>query len=222
MQTRQFRHWLFRKSIIIQYWVNLTGFYFSQLGISYQFPANTTISGGGKIILAGNEKSFLQFYGLAPFGSFTRDLSNKSEKIVLADAFGNVIDSVRYQDSLPWPAEADGNGYFLHLADINSDNSLAENWTVASNLSVGIKNNPIETVVNVYPNPTQSIINIDSKQHQIHSFEIFDINGRKMISRNEINLNHFPIDIGKLLPGIYFIKLNCNMGESIIKKFSKM
>jgi hypothetical protein len=200
----------------------LTGFYFSELGISYQFPANSTISGGGKIILAGNEKSFLQFYGLAPFGSFTRDLSNKSEKIVLADAFGNVIDSVRYLDSLPWPAEADGGGYFLHLTDINSDNSLAENWTIASNLSVGINDEQLSQSVNLYPNPARTIITIDGKQNQITSFELFDLSGRKMISRNEINLNHFPIDIQKLLPGIYFIKLNCNMGESIIKKFSKM
>jgi hypothetical protein len=202
--------------------LTLTGFYFSELGISYQFPANSTISGGGKIILAGNEKSFLQFYGLAPFGSFTRDLSNKSEKIVLADAFGNVIDSVRYLDSLPWPAEADGGGYFLHLTDINSDNSLAENWTIASNLSVGINDEQLSQSVNLYPNPARTIITIDGKQNQITSFELFDLSGRKMISRNEINLNHFPIDIQKLLPGIYFIKLNCNMGESIIKKFSKM
>ncbi|TNF45375.1 MAG: secretion system protein Por, partial [Bacteroidetes bacterium] len=118
--------------------VNLTGFYFSELGISYQFPANATIRAGENIILAGNERSFQQFYGLAPFGSFTRDLSNKSEKIVLADAFGNVIDSVRYQDSLPWPAEADGGGYFLQLKDLNTDNSLGENWTISLNLTVGI------------------------------------------------------------------------------------
>jgi hypothetical protein len=200
----------------------LTGFYFSELGISYQFPANSTISGGGKIILAGNEKSFLQFYGLAPFGSFTRDLSNKSEKIVLADAFGNVIDSVRYLDSLPWPAEADGGGYFLHLTDINSDNSLAENWTIASNLSVGIKITPVETVVNVYPNPAQSKITVESNQTQLISFEIFDLSGRKMMAKTEIISNRFSVDVGQLLPGIYLLKLGSTSGESIVQKFSKM
>jgi hypothetical protein len=202
--------------------VNLTGFYFSELGISYQFPVNSNIGAGKKIILAGKESTFQQFYGTVPFGQFTRNLSNKSERIVLADAFGNVIDSVRYLDSLPWPVEADGNGYFLHLADNNSDNSLAENWTFSLNLSVGVNDEQLSQSVNVYPNPARTIINIDGKQNQINSFELFDLSGRKMISRNEINLNHFPIDIRKLLPGIYFIKLNCNMGESIIKKFSKI
>jgi hypothetical protein len=202
--------------------VNLTGLYFSEPGISYQFPVNSTIHGGDKIILAGNEKSFLQFYGLVPFGSFTRDLSNKSEKIVLADAFGNVIDSVKYLDSLPWPVEADSGGYFLQLTDLKSDNSLAKNWTISSDLSVGVNDEQLSQSVNVYPNPARTIITIDGKQNQITSFELFDLSGRKMISRNEINMNYFPIDIQKLLPGIYFIKLNFNRGESIIKKFSKM
>ncbi len=202
--------------------VNLTGFYFSELGISYQFPANSSVRGGDKLILAGNEKSFLQYYGSIPFGKFTRDLSNKSEKIVLADAFGNIIDSVRYQDSLPWPVEADGGGYFLHLADINSDNSLAANWTIASNLSVGVKTNPFETVVNVYPNPAMSMINIESKQIQINSFEIFDISGRKLKAGTEVSLNLVFVDISKFLPAVYLVKIHLNNGEYFIKKFSKI
>ncbi len=202
--------------------VNLTGFYFSQLGISYQFPANSNIGAGKKIILAGKETMFQQFYGTIPFGQFTRNLSNKSEKIVLADAFGNVIDSVRYQDSLPWPVEADGGGYFLQLNDLNAENSLAENWTISSNLSVGAVNNHFETTVNIYPNPAQSIINIKSKLFQINSFEIFDISGRKLKVGAEISLNHFSIDISELLPAVYLIKIYSSNGEYFVRKFSKI
>jgi hypothetical protein len=35
------------------------------------------------------------------FGQFFRNLSNKSQKIVLADADGDIIDSVEYFDSAP-------------------------------------------------------------------------------------------------------------------------
>jgi hypothetical protein len=202
--------------------VNLTGYYFSELGISYQFPANSIIGAGKKIILAGKESTFQQFYGTIPFGQFTRNLSNKSEKIVLADAFGNVIDSVRYLDSLPWPVEADGGGYFLQLTDLNADNSVAENWTISSNLSVGTINNNFETVVNIYPNPAQSIINIESKQLQINSFEIFDISGRKLKVRTEIRLNHFSVDVSELLPAVYLIKIYSSNGEYFVRKFSKI
>jgi len=202
--------------------INLTGFYFSELGVTYQFPANSTVAAGKKIILAGKESTFQQYYGTVPFGQFTRNLSNKSEKIVLADAFGNVIDSVRYLDSLPWPVEADGGGYFLELKDFYSDNSLAENWIIASSLSVDVSNNPMESFVNIYPNPAYSKITVENNQTQLISFEIFDMNGRKMMAITEINTNRFTVDVGQLLPGMYILKLNCTNSESIIQKFSKL
>jgi len=51
-------------------------------------------------------------FGIAPSGQFTRNLSNKGEKLVLADAFGNVIDSVSYSNLPPWP-NADGKRILL-------------------------------------------------------------------------------------------------------------
>jgi len=202
--------------------VNLTGVYFSQLGLTYQFPANSTIGAGKKIILAANESSFKKIYGSVVFGQFTRDLSNKSEKLVLADAFGNVIDSVRYKDVQPWPVEADSGGYFLALTDVNSDNSLAENWTFSSNLTVDINDNKIEAVVKVYPNPAQSKITIEGNQHQFNSFEVFDLSGRKMMTYTKINTNRFTIDVGQLSPGIYILKLGSTNEKVIIQKFSKL
>jgi hypothetical protein len=202
--------------------INLTGIYLSELGFIYQFPSNSTLKAHSKLILASKVNSFQQFYGTIPFGQFTRNLSNTSEKIVLADAFGNVIDFVEYHDSLPWPVEADGGGYFLYLKDINSDNSRAANWTFSSNLTVSAKDNLLETVVNVYPNPAQSKITIEGNQHQINSFEIFDLSGRKMMAGTEINSNRFTVDVGQLLPGIYILKLGSTNGESIVQKFNKL
>jgi len=202
--------------------VNLTGVYFSGLGFTFQFPANSTIGAGKKLILAGDESSCKKFYGSVPFGKFTRALSNKSEKIVLADAFGNVIDSVRYTNSLPWPVEAGGGGYFLALTDVNSDNGLAANWTIASNMSVGISNNQMKNPVKIYPNPAQSKIIIEGYQNQFYSFEIFDLSGRKMMAKTEINTNRFTVDVGQLLPGIYILKLGSTNGENIVQKFSKL
>jgi len=81
--------------------INLTGIYFREPGFTYQFPANASISANGKILLASNSGSFKAFYGTTPFGQFTRNLSDKSQKMVLSDAFGNTIDAVEYSDSTP-------------------------------------------------------------------------------------------------------------------------
>lgn len=201
---------------------DLTGIYFSQLGISYQFQPNSTIDAGKKIFLAGSASAFKEFYGLVPFDEFTRNLSNKSEKIVLADAFGNIIDSVRYMDDLPWPVEADGGGYFLQLTDVNSDNSVASNWHYSSTLSVGTDNKQLDPFVKIYPNPTKSKITVAGNQNQINSFEIFDMSGRKIMEQKEINSNNFTIDIERLMPGIFVLKLQSVNGVSFIQKFSKI
>ena len=114
--------------------VSLDGVYFSGTGFVYQFPPASVIGPDSKIILAGNSDVFIKKYGVSPFGQFTRNLSNKGEKLVLADGFGNVIDSVTYSDSSPWP-NADGNGYYLELIDPHSDNSIAANWTASTNIA---------------------------------------------------------------------------------------
>jgi hypothetical protein len=45
------------------------------------------------------------------------------KKIVLADAYGNTIDSVEYFDADPWPTSADGGGTYLDLVNTALDNN---------------------------------------------------------------------------------------------------
>ncbi len=200
---------------------DLTGVYFSQLGISYQFPSGSTIAAGKSIILAGKSAAFEKFYGRAAFGEYTRNLSNKSEKIVISDAFGNLIDSVRYHDNFPWPVAADGGGYFLTLREINADNGRASNWTVSSGLTVGSNTIALETSLTVFPNPAKSKLTVESNQNQFSSFDIFDLSGRKINVRQHTISNRITIEIENLIPGIYVIKLNFNNGESVVRKFVK-
>jgi hypothetical protein len=54
------------------------------------------------------------------------------KKIVLADAYGNTIDSVEYFDADPWPTSADGGGTYLDLVNTALDNNIASSW-VAKN-----------------------------------------------------------------------------------------
>ena len=113
--------------------VTTAGLYFREPGMSYMFPNNGTIAPGQKIYLAANAEVFEQYYGIKPFGDFVRNLDNDSHYLVLVDAFGNVIDEVRYQDRDEWPSEADGAGAFLELKNTGLDNSLAASWVASSN-----------------------------------------------------------------------------------------
>lgn len=202
--------------------VNLSGIYMRELGIGYQFPANSTLGAGKRLLLAGNSSKFTGHYGIAPFGEYTRELSNNSEKIVLADAFGNVIDSVRYSDSIPWPEQADGTGFFLQLADLKSDNSLAENWVAAADIMTGISSKTLANSLLVYPNPTHSKIKIESQATTVEAFWVTDLSGRILISDSGNFGNSFTINLNEFSTGFYFLKLITSEKTTTTYKINKL
>ncbi|MFN8256069.1 MAG: CotH kinase family protein [Bacteroidales bacterium] len=201
---------------------NLTGVYFSELGISYQFPANSTIGANEKIILASNSSAFQQMYGRAPFGQFTRNLSNSSQKLVLSDAWGNIIDFVEYSDDTPWFSEADGKGYFLELNDVALDNNLPENWTISSNLVLGVNDNLFSAAMKIFPNPAIDELTIESAENQVASYEIFDLNGKKLIAGTHNRSGLLNVNVAPLTSNTYLLKITYSNREISVTKFQKL
>nr|MBP6556866.1 CotH kinase family protein [Flavobacterium sp.] len=190
--------------------VNLSGIYFRELGTTYQFPYNSTISGNSSLYLAANSTTFQSQNGFAAFGQFTRNLSNKSQKIVLADAFGNIIDSVEYFDSLPWPTAADGSGSYLQLTSTSLDNNLASSW-VASNVALETSEfNLNDETITIYPNPANYLLNIKSSL-SIDKIELIDIYGKK-VKEIQPNATEIQTNVSDLSSGLYFVKVYTEYG----------
>ena len=202
--------------------VNLTGYYLRELGISYQFSANASVLSNQKIYLCSNAIAFQNYYGLTPFGVFTRNLSNKSYKITLSDAFGNTIDQVEYKDNTPWPEDADGTGSYLQLVDLNSDNSLAVNW-IASMQSLSTENiASSQQELIIYPNPTKGPITIKLNNLKTESLEFIIYNSLgQSIENFQLNSNSLQINLSHLSNGFYYYSIK-NKGEVILRnKFIK-
>ena len=200
--------------------VNLTGVYLSKLGVSYQFEENATISPAQSIQLVGNTDVFFDRYGLEAYGRFDRDLSNSSQNLVLADAFGNIIDQVEYTDSAPWPETADGDGFYLELIDVNSDNALASSWKASSDavLNTTVFNSN-EIDFTVYPNPTKEKLTITSKQI-LEEIIIFNPLGQQ-IKTFQVNFKTGQINISDLKKGMYFLSLKGINGVQFSTKIFK-
>lgn len=195
--------------------VDLSGIYFSQLGTTYQFPFGSTIAANSEIYLASNSSVFETRYGFTAFGQYTRNLSNKSQKIVLSDAFGNEIDKVEFFDTAPWPTAADGNGSYLQLSNTNLDNNLASSWVAAtvnlSNEIFDIDNNR----VTISPNPANNFVFINSS-NKINKIEFIDISG-KLIKTENLDTVNVSCNVNDLLIGIYFIKIYNELGIKTLK-----
>lgn len=197
---------------------DLTGVYFSGTGFVYQFPAHSKIQPGAIKLLASNPIAFIAKYGIAPSGQFTRNLSDEGERLVLADGFGNVIDSVTYSGQSPWP-NADGNGYYLDLTDPLSDNSIATNWTLSTNTIVSVKETENSMNLKFYPSPVKDNLTVESSG-TIKILELFDFQG-KLMRKISVDSETYNLDMSSCSQGIYIIHVitrDRNFIQKIIKE----
>ncbi len=101
-------------------------------GVTYTFP-NTSINPGQYYVVAVDQNAFNTVFGFMPDGQFGGALSNSGEALTIKDNFGNLVDTVFFDDSGVWPSGAsagqpDGGGSSLILCDVNSDNNDGANW----------------------------------------------------------------------------------------------
>jgi hypothetical protein len=194
--------------------VSLNGDYFSGTGFVYQFPQYSEILPNSVKILANKPNVFLEKYGFTPFGQFTRNLSNAGEKLVLSDAYGNVIDSVSYSDHDPWP-DADGNGYYLELIDPLSDNSVASNWRLSTNTVLAVSKTESRAKLKFYPLPVKDLLTIESSE-VIKSVELIDYQGR-VLKQIDVNTGLYILDMSKCSRGVYLIQISAPGGIYVQK-----
>jgi hypothetical protein len=192
--------------------VDMTGVYFGGTGLVYQFPVGYAVQSNQSIILAKNAELFKSTYGFNPYDEYSRSLSNSGQKIQLLTSFGDVIDELTYTDKEPWPEEADGEGYYLELIDLNSDNTDPSNW-VASMSSferpVAIISNQISSI-HTYPNPTSDMLTISSGQ-QLLNIRLLNLEGKLIKSVEPLKLS-FDLDLSSLAKGIYILELKTQSG----------
>ena len=183
--------------------VDLTGIYFRELGITYSFPVGSSIAGREALLLCSDSLAFVDYYEMIPFGQFHRNLSNKSENLVLADAWGNIIDQVHYYDSDPWPWEADGEGPYLELIDLDLDNSLPENWTLGYDIT-DVPEALTDGGFRLFPNPTQGMVHIVGGSG---AYRITNVMGQVLLA-GTIQDESQQIDLSRLPAGMFFVTIN--------------
>ncbi|HWB01726.1 MAG TPA: lamin tail domain-containing protein [Verrucomicrobiales bacterium] len=108
--------------------VDISGWKFSD-GVTWQFPAATSIPAGGYLVVAWDPAAFTALHpGVTAVGPWSGSLSAKGELITLRDANDNIADQVLYADGGRWSQWADGGGSSLELKDARADNSTGEAW----------------------------------------------------------------------------------------------
>ena len=110
--------------------VDMEGFYFTE-GIDYTFPA-LTLNPSEYYVVCIDSVAFHNTFGMAAAEWDGGALSNSGEDIILVNQDGQLVDSVLYDDALPWDTLADGFGPSLTLCNPSLDNSLPESWSAST------------------------------------------------------------------------------------------
>ena len=184
--------------------INLSGWQLKDEDDSHVFviPEQTILENGAFIVLAEDTAVFNGFFpGSGPvIGNLDFGFSGGGELIRLYNGNGVLIDQVLYDDSGPWPEEADGNGPTLELINQNFDNSLPESWNYSNEPygTPGTENSVYQglTTENILPVPMQYMLHQNypnpfnprtTIQYEIPIqgrvvISIFDILGREVVT----------------------------------------
>ncbi|MCZ4318422.1 T9SS type A sorting domain-containing protein [Aequorivita viscosa] len=135
------------------------------------------------------------------------------------DSAGNFSVKISINTVLQFPrsviaADLDNDGDMDVISSSQNDHKVAwyENLTI-----MGISEN-VNPVVNIYPNPTDGLLYIDSNTESIIGATVFDILGKKVF---QVEGNIQQLDISNLQNGMYFFKITTNTGsfaQKIIKE----
>lgn len=89
------------------------------------------------------------------------------------------------------------------------------------NCEVVVSQDDIEWVsdINIYPNPTQQTIYIDTDE-QLTSGTLYSVSG--VIQRKQVLQGNTQIDVSELQPGLYFITIETENGNQVVRKFQKL
>ena len=108
-------------------------------------------------------------------------------------------------NTLPEVITSTGNNMYVLFV---SDESLRMNgWSATYDTSsLSVKDETILETFNLYPNPTNSIVNFDNSQTNFETLEIHNVLGQSLLKVHLDNSNQTNINISKFNSGVYTFK----------------
>ncbi len=114
------------------YFLDISHYQVTCADMNYTFPANTLMPAGAYFVLAASPQSMANVYGLTSnvFGPYTGSLKH-AETLQLLDERSNVLLTIPYSATYPWPVAADGTGHSLVLAYASYGEGDPRAWDIS-------------------------------------------------------------------------------------------
>ncbi len=182
-------------------------------------------------LASGETKWYLKDENGVTIKSRTFGLStNTTYRDTISDLNGcyylEVIDSG--QDGISWWANNDGSGFIRLRSDgagwTNLEPDFGGGFIYAFTAGDIVAVEDVELVeldINIYPNPSTGIFNIELQGVKTVQIEVYDQLGRIVVSEEKGSLNknydEVQLNMSDISPGVYFVSIRSNEGRSVKK-----
>ncbi len=212
--------------------LDLSGWVFRDAdnGNMYALPNETILNADERLVFSDSLTSFTEKFSSVEnvIGEFDFNLSNGGDAVRLYDNTGMQKYSVRFNDLLPWPTDADGDGFTLELMEPEGNPNDATAWVAGCIYGSPGKpfilpcSDAIESLDDplfiIYPNPFNENVFITLRNSVfLENLFISDLQGRKIVALNasgDITWWDGKDDSNKkVAPGVYFIYASDKTGK---------
>ncbi|MDP2687344.1 MAG: T9SS type A sorting domain-containing protein [Aequorivita sp.] len=109
-------------------------------------------------------------------------------------------------------------------SDISGDkteNSRGSNdfWIIKHAATLGVEENPFNTTITLYPNPTKNTLQLNTKDQTIDQVNIYTMTGSKVLQL-DVDTVSPTVDVSSLASGVYYVQLYSGKNVAL-KKFIK-
>lgn len=174
--------------------------------LKWQFPAGTIIAPHSYLIVWAD--SDLTEEGLHADFKF----SASGENCILSYPDGTIVDNVSFgaqTTDMSYARNPNGTGSFVIQTPTFNTNNETLSTSQFENFNNSLK---------IYPNPTNSILNVTSDEFFIDNIQVVNLQGQILYQNKYINQNNIALDVSSFSNGMYIVKVNNQTNYKIIKK----
>ncbi len=198
--------------------------------VYYEFPDGYLLTPGRFVVIATKPGYFYDKYGKVATGNCKNYFDNAGEYVLLHDKQGNKVLDFLYDDALPFPVEADGQGYTLSANRVDPilNPNDSRYWMISSRIDGSPFSDDysmvgIESITStsgpgdfrIYPNPSIRYMIIEPAQEpwaESHQLTITGLTG-SVVYKTRFE-GKVLLDLSEMLPaaGLYVITINGSTG----------
>lgn len=192
---------------------DISGYQIICADMNYTFPSNTIMQAGAYLVVAASPGSIQTVYGVTNvMGPYNGSLKH-SETLQLLDEQSNILLTIPYTDTFPWPVAAAGTGHSLVLANPSYGEGDPRAWDISD--TVGGSPGVAECY---HPSPLRSVVINEFLAHSEnqatqqfielynHSGNTVDISG--CILTDNFGSNLFVVPSGTTIGPAGFVSFN--------------